>query len=138
MYNHKINTKFGIFQFGWSMDKSWIAGKFENPTLAKEVYTCNPYSGKYNFWGAGKDYTPLNKLMNFLDDLKKHNNLGLSDFQQFLADQINSVMEVKLYWYYKNMDSVDRTYLYELTCKRACLNPKSKDVRKAFNFLFTA
>lgn len=143
MYNHTINTTLGKFRFGWVNDKTWICGKFENPTLAKEVYTCNPFNGKYNFHGVDKSYKPIDELINFLEGLRNSKklikvNLVLDDFQQFIADQINSVMEVKLYWYYKNMDTESQNYLYKLTCKRACLNPKSEDVQTAFNYLFAA
>jgi len=74
MYNHTINTTLGKFHFGWANSNSkWIAGKFEEPAKAKEIYTCNPYSGKYNFHGTQD--TPLNELMNFLHDLKKSGRL---------------------------------------------------------------
>jgi len=71
MYNHVINTKVGKFHFGWANSSSkWIAGKFEEPVKAKEIYTCNPYSGKHNFLGIIDP--PLNELMDFLHDLKSH------------------------------------------------------------------
>lgn len=70
MANHKINTKLGVFRFGW-VGKDFIYGRFENPDLAKKVYTCNPFTGKYNFHGK----ECLLDLMNLLWDLRQYNRL---------------------------------------------------------------
>lgn len=75
---HKIETTLGTFQFSWHpSDKKkdwWIAGRFLNPERAKNVYDCNQFSGKYNFHGF-ETYTPLNALIDFLNDLKIFNRL---------------------------------------------------------------
>lgn len=75
---HQITTTLGTFQFQWvRYDKRkewWIAGKFLNPGLASLVYFCNPFTGKYNFF-AGGQFTALDELRNFLEDLKQNNRL---------------------------------------------------------------
>lgn len=76
MYNHKIDTTLGVFRFGWVNDKTWIAGKFDEPEKAKKVYTCNPHTGKYNFFNQNHLFnTVLDELLNFIEDLKKSGRL---------------------------------------------------------------
>lgn len=55
-YDWKVNTKVGIFSVSIH-DKGdekqtkvySIYGMFKEPGKARDVYNCNPYSGKYNF-----------------------------------------------------------------------------------------
>ena len=76
-YTHKINTTLGIFSFRWVRSENkkdwWIAGIFDVPAKAKKAYTCNPFSGKYNFHGFSEP--ALVQLMDHLEDLKNNGML---------------------------------------------------------------
>lgn len=46
-YPYVVGTTLGLL---WvSPHEDWIACRFEEPEKAREVYLCNPFSGKYNF-----------------------------------------------------------------------------------------
>lgn len=48
-YPYVIGTKLGLL---WvSPHDNWVACRFEEPEKAREVYSCNPHSGKHNFHG---------------------------------------------------------------------------------------
>lgn len=76
MQYHTINTIHGKFRFRWINSNRharkseppyrWIAGQFLEPEKARQVWTCNPYTGKYNFHGRMGFDDPLDELMNFL------------------------------------------------------------------------
>lgn len=76
MQYHTVNTIHGKFRFTWVKFESysnktqlpyyWIAGQFLEPEKARQVWTCNPYTGKYNFHGRMGFDDPLDELMNFL------------------------------------------------------------------------
>ena len=69
LYDYAIGTKLGLL---WvSPHSDWIACRFDNVEKARAVYTCNPYSGKYNFHGDScvEDFSDL------VEDLKGQNRL---------------------------------------------------------------
>lgn len=82
-YKFKVDTKVGPYMFGLHHDRDEkrvkvysIFGRFDNADKAKEVYNCNPYSGKHNF-----HYFNANDCLDF--------------FQDFLTDATDKEMEIR-------------------------------------------
>ena len=76
MYFHKINTTLGTFHFRWNGDykTDLIIGRFDDPSKAKKVYVLLNEFGAYHFKSNGQ-FTALDELMNFLEDLRQSNRL---------------------------------------------------------------
>lgn len=88
-YPYVLGTTLGLL---WvSPQDDWVACRFEEPEKAREVYNCNPYSGKHNFHGdeCVEDFTDL------VDDLKRQNRLLDSDTLAVQLADYNAKWEAK-------------------------------------------
>jgi len=68
MYQYQLQTKYGILNVSVHDDQSFIYSiftRFDEPEKAKEKFSCNPHSGKYNFH-CGDFETNINSFESFL------------------------------------------------------------------------
>lgn len=73
-HTHIIDTPVGTFRFHWinlelkgkaNKSRRWIAGRFDNVGAAKAYFSCNQFTGKYNFHDE-----PLKTFSRFLETIR--------------------------------------------------------------------
>lgn len=88
-YEFVIGTKLGLL---WvSPDDDWIACRFEEPEKAREVYTCNPHSGKHNFHGPDC----IEDFDDFIEGMAHHGGLLSEEETNDLLNAYNAEWDAR-------------------------------------------
>ena len=104
----------------------------------EEYFVKRLKAGQRKFCGLSKSDTDflINEFnLDYLNKKKIEPPKELNEFQQFIADQFKKVGKNLDFSNFKIYSDNAKEYFYRSWCKRACFNPKSPDVKAAFNYL---
>ncbi len=75
-YCYEVDTAVGVYRFGmphYGGRSVWVFGRFDDPSVAKAHFDCNPFTGKYNhFWDTLTPAETVESLKTLITNLKAY------------------------------------------------------------------